>query len=129
MNRIIKLKVWDNQGKKFIQDEFAMSWCNGKIINIVGVSYNKHEEDDPYEDVTFCQYTGLKDKKGIEIFEGDFVENELVSGFVVFDSGAFCILIDKLINKNAGYDVGQTPLLADFSQNTIKGNFYENPEL
>jgi uncharacterized phage protein (TIGR01671 family) len=129
MNREIKFKAWDNHGKKFIENEFAMSWCNGKVINIVGVSYNKHEEDDPYEDVTFCQYTGLLDKNGKEIYEGDVIAKMISIGIdepkilhkgeVVFHYGGFCM-------EYEGY---YFPLSRQHGGCEIIGNIYENPDL
>ena len=75
------------------------------------------------------QFTGLTDKNGKEIYEGDIISNELIKGIVVFDSGCFCIKVVCIINKDAGHDAGSCPALFDFIYNEIIGNIYENPEL
>jgi len=80
-----------------------------------------------WEDVQKLQYTGLKDKNGKEIYEGDVVKLDSWEGVqqIVFIEGAFC-LADK-----HGLYVGDIHYInhADKNQVTIIGNIWENPEL
>ena len=58
-----------------------------------------------YKDAVFQQYTGLKDSKGVEIYEGDIISGEFydteyhhsetIKSEVVFNNGAFNILFSK----------------------------------
>lgn len=69
------------------------------------------------------QYTGLHDKNGKKIYEGDIVKSDNECFFVVFEDGAFRIKS----NKNTFYG---TPLRQCIAKNMeAVGNIYENPEL
>lgn len=83
-----------------------------------------------FEGVIFTQSTGLRDKNGKEIFEGDVVrqvrtqpttENETITGVVTMIEGAWLIMND--CEQLASY------LWSETDENEIIGNIYENPEL
>lgn len=67
---------------------------------------------------TVGQFTGLLDKKGKEIYEGDIVVSKYSNpGEVVFSDGQFCV------NYN-----GYCALIPSDAYETI-GNIHDNPEL
>lgn len=83
-----------------------------------------------FDEITLMQSTGLFDKNGKEIFEGDVVrqvrtqpttENETITGVVTMLEGAWLIMNDN--EQLASY------LWSETNENEIIGNVYENPEL
>ncbi len=89
MERIIKFKA------KRLSDG---KWVEGDLYhNVRGFEccIGQQEKDDvyvyPVDPSTVCQYTGLKDMKGREIWENDNVTDFPFYGEVVFKNGAFII--------------------------------------
>lgn len=85
-----------------------------------------------FEDVILMQSTGLHDKNGVEIFQGDIVEhfdfnsNEISKSEVRILKGCFYLVISV---DGFKYDVPMMDLKDDECILEIKGNVHENPEL
>lgn len=125
MNREIKFRAWT--GKKMLSsDEFDYVSSNGFAAAFEHVPY---EEPMAVNSESLMQYTGLKDKDGQEIYEGDILNDRMIAiehkyikskCVVIFNNGAF---LANPINKEAkgtqyinGTDV-------------VIGNIHKNPEL
>lgn len=108
--REIKFRFYDNKDKEMI----APTKNERKDIIFEKWEFNPKASE-------LMQYTGLKDKNGTEIYEGDIVQtgwqgNE--KGVVVFESSTYCV------DSGNGYMYFNHP-----ESYEVIGNIYENPEL
>lgn len=109
--REIKFKVWDTYKK-------IMDYTNLNIILQFGDYVGCNTEDG---ELIFMQYTGLKDKNGKEIYEGDTVH--AWGGEYYLGAWEFAKTIDI---KNLICDVYE---LSHYENLEVIGNIYENPDL
>jgi hypothetical protein len=107
MNRIIKFRAWDEDLKQMMPAvDLSAPKSQHKWLGV--------------KDIIIMQYTGLNDKNGKEIYEGDVVrcyhDEDMKSVFVI---------------KDFIYDVWTMSQEIEHVQMEweILGNIYENPEL
>ncbi len=113
--REIKFRMWDGHSMDY-DPRFSCD-CADDLYGLgVGVNYGFETEQNIYENI-FMQYTGLKDKKGKEIYEGDILEGG--NGGEVFWDNELAGFYIKNFHAEAlpFYAVGELEVI---------GNIYEN---
>jgi hypothetical protein len=111
MNRELKFRVWDNLKKEWLKNKvyhFNL-FCNE--IGIGEFRLNQHPEG-----FTIQQYTGLKDSKGNDIYEGDILMPDTIDG--IWPEQRNGVLVKDIRQPFANVHLFK-----------IIGNIFENPEL
>lgn len=135
MNREIKFRAWDSVHNKMIYFKNIVSFGYSNEFDIYELYFEEnnlkcqgYDEFDDYFDVTtvnktelpIMESTGLKDKNGVEIYEGDKVKAKFygkeVVGEIGFNSGCF-LLWNSCVSDNQ---------LFIFTDIEVIGNIYEN---
>jgi len=116
--REIKFRAWDTTNKRMILEPY-IHFVDGKSFYLDQRSRGGKMRSDL--EIELMQFTGLLDKNGKEIYEGDIVLVCFNDGsiydhpqHVYFEKGSFCV--------GMGY-------LSDSKIIEVIGSIYENPEL
>ena len=151
MNRVIKFRAWNKYYKEMLSHEDLITQKSAsatketiplhfvtEYTNSLAAILSSKELKERYE---LMQFTGLRDKNGVEIYEGDIVEKknkhkeigkfvvEFVEGLNWNYNGFGLRKIEG--GKLSNFDPESIWFPADEPANWDKviGNIYENPEL
>jgi len=118
--REIKFRAWDGRSQKWYHR--AMEWVFNKPHGSIG------QHPIIPEGLHIMQYTGLKDKNGVGVYEGDIIafsisDTQHYSGIVTWDDAmAKFYLQDRAFHMS-------TPEPHYQHKMEVTGNIYENPDL
>jgi len=129
--REIKFRAWDKEHKIMFSGIPFPNDCAGDL-NCGESSYYVDEETQKelktwdWEFCDWMQYTGLKDKNGKEIYDGDILENDTEWWEVVWDNEQARWECSPIKDGNVYLALSE---IADSIDTSIQGNIYETPEL
>ncbi len=112
--REIKFRAWDKQNKRLVTVSLIDLKYEGILFEVENGSNSRK-----FDEVELMQFTGLKDKKGVEIYEGDIFQKGELKGIIEWKQYGW------------GYTLIKPMFHMQFTMEDVEiiGNIYENHEL
>lgn len=140
---IPKFRAWTKIGKRmfFSDDMLAIDYENKEIVAQQvcfesGLAVERDIYCCDFDELELMQSTGLHDKNGKEIFEGDIVKRYKSPFFKAeWEYQIETVIKEKaslLLGRKFGKNFGTIPFDSPFAKSDlleVVGNIYENPEL
>ena len=118
--REIKFRAWDSELGFMVDAKHYVLTMNGKVL-----FDNDGETYDQTNKIELMQFTGIKDKNGKDMYEGDIVEIDSQKFKIYWHdghAGYWIEGIDQPLN-------GTWNMYYVSANGEVIGNIYENPEL
>lgn len=126
----IKFRAWDKSRNRFFT---CARWVEFRVNKDGVLSAKNLERGGGYVELPIQQFTGLHDKNGKEIYEGDILRyndkencNDPLFLEVIFNQGCFQVTPNPF---RGGYDGNLYEIFDDDWTVKVIGNIHENPEL
>ena len=117
--REIKFRVWDEQFKRMSKkpEQIRLNIANGNV--------HGSRSGGNVETWKLMQYTGLKDKNGVEVYEGDVVKYLTHTAHVFWSPQDFGFVhYNEVIGGYAGLS-----FFTGYKDFEVVGNIHQHPEL
>ena len=121
---IPKFRAWDTTKKEMFKDTFAITE-SGQVVVVEQEDVMSPPDYVFVDHLVIMQSTGLKDKNGKEIFEGDILKSNKYITSVFYERGAYCVKFSRTPNTTVTMNVIS---FIEKYKTKIIGNIYENPE-
>jgi uncharacterized phage protein (TIGR01671 family) len=135
MQKDIKFRVWNDKYKKFVFNldfgQIQAANCNNGLLGVTFSNSELKTDEIKYKDCTVQQFTGLFDKNGKEIYEGDIVKYTVIPDYYPSDKPYETITkVELKLSTNLDTEHGGGPDGTTRYENIeVIGNVFENPEL
>lgn len=123
---MIKFRAWDKKTKTMYEVKSIVFTLQSMLCVNKKAVYPERTLYLDDDDTILMQYTGLKDKNGVEIFEGDVVKLQytIASDFELFEVHQFRGGMWRIDNRRRGSE-----LWLRNEDCEVIGNIYEHPHL
>lgn len=126
MNRQIKFRMWNGVSKKYHYDIENVFGCIEQQVMFdqsmesrgLTIGYNHRGDGSVFE-----QFTGLTDKNGTEIYEGDKLKTENCGyAYVIWDDASWAM-------KSPGSEAVDWVHSSEYSESEVIGNIHQESEV
>lgn len=121
--RIIKFRIWNGFTMKYPMESKLFENCEWKMNYSKEYDIKGNRIRSIVQKSSVTQFTGMKDKTGADIYEGDILSTPNKGKGIVewFECGFVLKLQNETVWTNLLFNV--------IGHYNIEGNIYENPEL
>jgi uncharacterized phage protein (TIGR01671 family) len=134
MKRELKFRAWDKYTSKMLEQK-GISGSNS-YISFLDFYYDNSEDRNfgsVINDLILMQFTGIHDKNGKEIFEGDLLQYDGYNFRLINKEKIYQIRYDDNLAQYYAYNLENSfdtfLVVRAWKESKIIGNIYENPEL